>query len=795
MSDPGSGRRQWRPLLLFVIFALAFFRFWNHSIIFRDSFQYFAPEKFLIAAALKSGTIWTWNPWQFCGMPLVADIQAGWFYPLNLIYLALPFEPAHRFFILLHYPLAGLFMCLFLRGRGLSGNAAFLGGLVFPFSGYLISQHSNLTFLIGPAWAPLGLYFLDRAFDRAGAWALACAAVLGLQIFGGEPQSAALTAGLVVGIAFGRGLAEARSGRAAGIVAVTGLAALALSAVQVLPTFEMIRLSIRQAGFSLAQTEGFSFHPARLIELIWPAPFGGVAPDFHYWGDFFLEPAMRGIKQTPWSLTEYLGLPVLALAVISAAASRRRWKWWPAGGMVVFLLISLGRHTPVWGWLYQFGFVFRVFRYPEKYMAWFTLATAMAAALGFEQIEEWAREKPRVLLKLGLGYVALTLIGAALAAVDWPTVIRMFSGLLEGSPEMAIARHNLFLGGVEWLALNLIVSVLLLIAGKNIFAPKKLAIVFFAALVLDFFFANVTTMPTGPTDIYTFPQALTKALGQEGRPALGRFRIFRAPIIFQDSDPALAGHFGQFERQRIFERNTLIENLHAMAGFEHIFGYYYSDPAAGRELFKGELSPRQLLPYNVEYVIASFQPKPITETAAEVVFRDQANDVTVTRMPEAFPRAYWVGEARRAKDEQEAISLFSTTDLRRTVIITTDEAIESRLVENSALIPATVVRYEPDEVELKCRAPVAGWLVLSDRYYPGWTAAVDGRPATIYQANVFVRAVKVEPGEHAVRFVFRSRSLRLGAWISGPAWAILLIGGAAAFIRKFFSKAPAIRAG
>ena len=53
-----------RPLFLFIIFILLFHEFWNHSIFYRDSFDTFAPLKYLVAQGLGQGRVWLWYPWQ-----------------------------------------------------------------------------------------------------------------------------------------------------------------------------------------------------------------------------------------------------------------------------------------------------------------------------------------------------------------------------------------------------------------------------------------------------------------------------------------------------------------------------------------------------------------------------------------------------------------------------------------------------------------------------------------------------------------------------------------------------------
>jgi uncharacterized membrane protein YfhO len=84
-----------------------------------------------------------------------------------------------------------------------------------------------------------------------------------------------------------------------------------------------------------------------------------------------------------------------------------------------------------------------------------------------------------------------------------------------------------------------------------------------------------------------------------------------------------------------------------------------------------------------------------------------------------------------------------------------------------------IVSYEAERVEIATDSPREGFVVLSDTYRPGWTAAVDGREAAIWRAQSAFRAVEVPAGKHQVVFRYRPGSLRLGAALSLLALGIL----------------------
>jgi Bacterial membrane protein YfhO len=89
---------------------------------------------------------------------------------------------------------------------------------------------------------------------------------------------------------------------------------------------------------------------------------------------------------------------------------------------------------------------------------------------------------------------------------------------------------------------------------------------------------------------------------------------------------------------------------------------------------------------------------------------------------------------------------------------------------------ARVARYEPQRIELLTRNEQAGFLVLSEVYYRGWDAWVDGLRRPVERVNYTLRAIALPAGEHRVEFVFRSPSFRTGAAYSALG-AIILISG------------------
>ena len=80
---------------------------------------------------------------------------------------------------------------------------------------------------------------------------------------------------------------------------------------------------------------------------------------------------------------------------------------------------------------------------------------------------------------------------------------------------------------------------------------------------------------------------------------------------------------------------------------------------------------------------------------------------------------------------------------------------------------ATITNYDLNTVTIATDSPVAGFVLLTDNYYPGWVATVDGKPAKLYRADYTLRAVPVPEGKHMVIFRYAPVTFTVGSITTG----------------------------
>jgi membrane protein YfhO len=166
-----------------------------------------------------------------------------------------------------------------------------------------------------------------------------------------------------------------------------------------------------------------------------------------------------------------------------------------------------------------------------------------------------------------------------------------------------------------------------------------------------------------------------------------------------------------------------------------------------------------------------------TKAKYREVYADR--EIRVLENTAAFPRAFLVPDARVAPSLGTALSQMVHQPFQPDgqVILADDTTTQSTGLAGSrgGHGTARVVDYGPNNVRVHIAADADAWLVLSDTYYPGWTATVDGQPVSVLRGDLLFRVVPVPAGEHDVEFRFEPASIEIGAAITLLSVAIVVI--------------------
>lgn len=163
--------------------------------------------------------------------------------------------------------------------------------------------------------------------------------------------------------------------------------------------------------------------------------------------------------------------------------------------------------------------------------------------------------------------------------------------------------------------------------------------------------------------------------------------------------------------------------------------------------------------------------------------KEVADGVWIYENPNVLPRAFLVRHVQ-VRRKEEVIAALHAPDFNyyHSAVLTTP--LPSQQQSQLATEPvrnrgqATIREYGLHRVEIGVETAESAFLVLSDAYYPGWEATIDGNPTPIYETNHTLRGVFVPAGTHRVQFQFRPAILVAGAFLTalGVLLAIGLMG-------------------
>ena len=661
--------------------------------------------------AIRHWFVMLWDPYEWFGQSLIGQVQPGVASPFTFLLALAPLRHGHiqifyvhLWFVLMHC-VAALLAYWFLRDQKCSAGAAALGGIFYATAGFC--GNTDWPQQLAPAiWAPLVFLFLLRSLRgraplKSAAWA---GVALGLAWLSGHhaPALAITLAAAGVGAA---GFVRSEFRRQTALRMAIVFATMALvSAVQTAPAAEYGRLAKRWTGTGALTWKDKVEIPEHESSGLAPADLLHILlPEATLRSDPFV-----GV----------VGLSLAALAIFGAA--RRRGTRLFLMLAICALLFAMARNDVLYGWFYVFVPLVEKSRAPIVALCVFQFAMTVLVAMGADLLIA-SPELPmiRKVLKGLLCFAGVTFGLFLLMAYLKPAVN---SGILDGDsrPGM-IAFLALLAAGVYyvWTRGQLRAGSMLALIGLLLVIEQGNSVGWGWAHVRD-----------------TKRMALVNAL-YDTEDIAGWLSTRPNPKRLEINDNDVPFSFGDWYRMDAGQSFTA-----SMLTQTSELGGWWQD-RIGRM-------------YGMNYVVSRTPTRPGLHEMLT-----GKTGIKVWYNPEAFPRAWTVHQIVVAPNEWNGADMMNTWtfDLHTTAL-----TVRSKPPLDICGAPDKVSRIDerPSSVRVDVEMACKGMLVVSDNWYPGWRAQIDGNPAEIWKVNTAIRGVVVGPGKHAVTMSYRPFSVYFG---------------------------------
>ena len=740
----------------------------------------YLPRRVFATRMMRRGEIPLWNPHQFCGTPFLANYQSGVFYPVNLaLYPVDPYQQMDLY-LYIHFIIAAVFTYLLAKRLGISRGGALVSAVAFTFSGFMATRYGQPTFVSTAAWLPALIYFGEGLVQKASLRrAGLLAAAVAMCILAGFPQLVflavySLVVYMLIRVFLMKGAGSRKRVIVFSLVALSLVVALLISTFQLLPTYELSTYSYRKA-LPYEMILSSAHHRLAALKYFIPDILGNPL-------DTEIGVVSKGLEKTdtPYgfnqnyvSTTGYVGILTLILALMALARPRRKMAPFIAlGGLALLTVFG----TPLLRVFYSLlpGFKFsRIDRIIVVYMMsvsvlagfGFDLGSGLrvhkdkGSGLGMHRDEGSGSGKPS-------GRDGLNLLVAACFAVF---AVLLGLWLRNSGAEVIVraARNYVALDVFRpyaaskvaaFMLISILCAVFLMLASLRPMSRRVFMVVALCLLVIDLLpFAARFKVSQPAGEVLPHSTFVDELPAKAGRSRIVKF----AADVLPASTPTLL-EIDDVHGYNALNVNHYIEVLGAIDP-----SVIATENAALRRRI-GPLSSREALQsplldmLNAAHILTAMRIEGV------------AQPVRLTN-DGVLPRAYLVGGARFFGTYDEVLDYMKAGEF--------DPRREILLVGQSGAAPDSAVdigrvsmaAYEPQEIVMGVQADRDCYVFISDTYYPGWKATVDGEEAPVLRANYAFRALAVSEGKHEVRMVYEPAPFRIGIILSIAGLVLLVL--------------------
>jgi len=708
----------------------------------------------------------TWLPYINAGTSFSGGLDLLFRPVMFLTLLIFPVHIAINYEMVVYFFLLGAFMYFYMRELEVSPLSALLSALFLMLNGEIVSLmnagHVNKIGAIFPT--PLVFLAFERALRRKTLSAfLLAGTALGFEFWQGHIQISFYLC-IAVGIYYviRAGIMYRQEKNPKQIWKLTAYALLMvivfllLSAYSFLPQISFAQLSERAQGVSYEFATSWSLPPEELVTYIIPG-FFGLRRTNHvedeenvktvpYWG------------RAPFMQTgRYFGLLPLLLLLLALCFVRNKHVLTLAVIAFVVLLLGMGRYFPPYKLLYEYAPGFNMFRVPQMIMFLFAFATSGLAGFGVEWLlSDFSETKDKRLRIFLIACIMIFLVSwliTLLLPQLKPTLLSRFSEALlrkDGTPEIAEARfQNIFRGFLQF---NVFLGITLFILGLRLVKNIRIWGLVLAIILLYL------------VDIWLFNEKYIDTVPIEGSWYISENDAIR----YFKEHPGLYRILSLADTPKSYRvaNKYLYHHIFSVSGYEAVGVQYYNEylqnMALGTALVDLLNIKYIILPKNIKF--DDGQPVEVGKTIGPYKIVMDADTVLLENL-NSLPRAFPVHNAYVIKTGDEILSALLNPAFNPGEFVVLEERPNvSMSTENvpSSQSKAQITYYHNRTIQLKVAMATEGFLVLSEKYYPGWKAYVNGQQTKIYKANYTLQAIFLPKGEHAVTFSYQPTQFMLG---------------------------------
>ncbi len=741
------------------------------------------PFKTFAASSLRSfDGIPKWNPYIFGGFPYIGAMHGDILYPSALMRIFLPSEYVLSLIFFIHFFLAGLFSFLFARKLGADDFESLLIGILYAFTGLIISQvnpgHDGKV--IVEAFTPAVFLFLTKGVDEGKLRNyLFAGGFIGLCLLAPNVQ---LTYYLLVG-AFIWFVSEliAKCGKnwkayIPHIIFVTFslMLGFTIAAAQFIPFLKYSSLSPRAEGRGWEFATSWSMHPSEFFDSF-IGGFSGLKEK--YWGS------------NPFKLhTEYMGIIPLLLAPAAFFFRKKKYLRRPITFLsiaIFFLIVSFGGNTPIYRIFYSILPGFKKFRAPSISFFMFVFPMISLAAIGLKNIRENIKAKNILLVTASVLFFILLFS---------PMFAEKFAQET-GKLDLYKLFFSDFKRSIVISSLVLISITLLILSMKKFTGKRHFAfIAIFAIAFLDLVFINGKFVSEikenngnyrSASDIYGKDRIVELIKSTD---SLGRV----IPSTYFDIE--LTGQ-GIIPKENHSSDNYLMANrLYSAGGYHGNQIQRYQDIIGlpGTIMFQQggflteninlsrgmgiKFQPLSTIIYNELLRLSSENTESAIQFAYNIglgkagVIRIlegqtiQAGDMVLIVDTLALPRIFCVPQDTFIENDTTCLEFVVNPEFDFSKIIVLSEISQIKAEAGGTV---SIDLYSPDKIIANVHADGPTYIFVNDNYAPGWTATLNGEEVDVLRANYTFRAVAIPAkGDYQLIMTYNPSSVKLGFAVS-----------------------------